>query len=349
VKIYVYPADETGCGYYRLIWPAMSLKASGVDVEIVTKKSGLQQLQGRILNGKMTSVELPPGADVIVLQRPTHSFLQQAIPLIREKNVAVVVDMDDDLTCIDPRNPAWQLLHPGRGEDHSWSNTLPACDVATLVTVSTPALLDVYGRRAPGRLLRNYVPRYFTEVPHDDSIVVGWGGSVHSHPDDLQTMGPAISRLSRESSFMIVGPPDGVKQALGESVAERIETTGAISFLDWHVEIGKRLGIGVAPTADTRFNRAKSWLKALEYASVGVVPVSSDRPEYVSLKEHGVGWTARSPKDWYRSVKRLVNNDVLRRELSVEWRSIVAEHLTIEANAHRWYDAWTEALRIQRA
>jgi hypothetical protein len=349
VKVFVYPADKTGCGYYRLIWPAMSLKAAGVDVTVVTEKNDPNQFQGSVRNGKVFDVKLPIGVDVVVLQRPTHSMLLDVIPIIRKKGVAVVIDMDDDLTCIDPRNPAWQLLHPSLNNDHSWSYSLPACDLATLVTVSTPALVTLYGRRAPGRILRNFVPRYFTEVEHCDRSVVGWGGSIHSHPGDLQAMGTAIARLSRDDPFVIVGPDMGISEALGSSVATRITATGGVNFLDWHRVINDSLGIGVAPTSDTRFNRAKSWLKALEYASVGVVSVSSPRPEYSLLQhKHGVGWIADSKQEWYRKVKKLVTDDALRRELSEEWRSIVTNQLTIESNAHNWYDTWTEALRIQR-
>lgn len=349
MKIYVYPADETGCGYYRLIWPAMSLKSAGVDVTIVSKKDDPNQFKGMVRDGKVIDVGIPVDADVIVLQRPTHAMLAQVVPLIRKKGVAVVIDMDDDLTCIDPRNPAWQVLHPSQKQEHAWSNALPTCDLATMVTVSTPALLPVYARRAPGQVLRNFVPRYFTDVQHIDRKTVGWGGSVHSHPDDLQAMGPTISRLSRESTFVIVGPEKDVDVALGSSVAERTRATGPVKFLDWHLAINNELGVGVAPTADTRFNRAKSWLKALEYASVGVLPVSSARPEYVDLQRlHGVGWIADSPKDWYRKIKQLVTDDTLRMELSEKWRAIVAEELTIENQAHHWYNAWAEALRIQR-
>src|SRR5690606_28606720 len=38
MKIYVYPADEYGCGYYRLIWPAQALQAQGHDIQIVMPK-----------------------------------------------------------------------------------------------------------------------------------------------------------------------------------------------------------------------------------------------------------------------------------------------------------------------
>ena len=350
MKVYVYPADETGCGYYRLIWPAQSLQAAGVDVVVVTKKDAKLLFQAQMQNDVIQDVTVPPDADVIVLQRPTHKYLHQAVSVLRRKGVAVVVDMDDDLTCIDPRNPAWSVLHPMHEREHSWKYPLLACENATLVTVSTPALLDVYARKSRGVVLPNFVPHYFTELAHEDSAVVGWGGSVHSHPDDLQTMGPALQRLTRTTgSFTVVGPEKGLADVIGSAVAAKTTTTGAVEFLLWAEALAKTLGIGLAPIADTKFNRAKSWLKPLEYAAVGVPPVSSSRPEYGALAHtYGVGWVVNSPKDWYRTVMRLVTNEQLRQDVGSSWREIVADRLTVEKNAHQWVDAWQLALQIQR-
>lgn len=350
IKVFVYPADETGCGYYRLIWPAQTLQAQGFDVTVVTKNDHERQFKGKVKDGVMLDVVLPPGVDVIVLQRPTHELLYQAIPLMRRKGVAVVVDMDDDLTCIDPRNPAWGAMHPRATGEHSWTNTRPACDNATLVTVSTPALLNVYARKTEGVVLPNRVPTYFTQIEHVDSPTVGWGGTVLSHPDDLQSMGPALSRLIRATgSFTVVGPEGGLNRAVGESLAKQMTVTGGVQFLEWSHALAKNIGVGVAPIANTRFNEAKSWLKPLEYAAVGVPPISSSRTEYVKLRDrYGIGLIATSPKDWYRQVMKLVNDASLRTDLGASWRQIVVDRLTIERNVDEWASAWRRALQIQR-
>lgn len=350
MKIVVYPADETGCGYYRLIWPAMAALKLGADIKVITKKEVAEQFQAVMHGDIMKDVKIPEGADVLVFQRPTHNLLRQAIPLIRAKGVAVVVDMDDDLTKIDPRNPAFGLMHPGNKADHSWTNVQAVCEAATLVTVSTEPLLDVYARRSQGVVFKNYVPHYFTQLDHDDSCVVGWGGSVHSHPGDLQTMGPAIARMSREVPFLVVGPDKGVKEALGETVAERVDTTGPVDFLKWAETLAMNIGVGVAPTADTKFNRAKSWLKPLEYAACGIPSVASARPEYVELARDWAGcWIAESPKDWYRMAMDLARNGEKRRAYGAMARLSVTNFLTIERNVHRWMENMELALRIQRS
>ena len=301
------------------------------------------------MNGdRMVSVSVPRDADVIVFQRVTHRYLVQAFELLRQNNVAVVVDMDDDLTCIHPANPAFHMLHPSSPyADHSWQNTLLACEAATVVTVSTPALLDRYAKHGRGRVLYNAVPKSMLDVPHTDSNVVGWAGSIHSHPTDLQVMGSAPAQLLQLGvKFKIAGPLDGVHRAFGIPSSVQIDSTGVIDLEAWPLAVNS-LGIGLAPLADSKFNAAKSWLKLLEYGALGIPAVASPRAEYVRLHRQGVGWLASKPAEWKSKIKMLVDSEAARIELGEKSRETVAKH-TIEENAWRWWESWSEALAIQR-
>jgi glycosyltransferase involved in cell wall biosynthesis len=259
--------------------------------------------------------------------------------------------MDDDLTCIHPANPAFHMLHPTNPANalHSWQNTLAACEAATLVTTSTDALIKRYARRTPGRVLRNAVPERYLQVPHEDSDVVGWAGSVHSHPTDLQAMGSAVAQLLQGGyRFKVAGPLAGVHAALGVSSRRDIETTNEIRDIEaWPLAVNT-LGIGVAPLADSKFNAAKSWLKPLEYAAVGVPCIMSPRAEYQRLAKEGVGLVAEKSQDWIRKLLTLIRDPIMRNELSERGR-LVAEQHTIEKNAWRWLEAWTEAFEIARS
>lgn len=346
MKTYLYPADLTGCGYYRGIWPALALKAQGYDIEIVSPTDKSRQFQA-MMNGsdKMIDVVVPEDADVIWMQRPTHKYLVPAVELMMKKGVTVVIDMDDDLTCIDPKNPAWAMLHPRMGRpEHSWENTTKICQMASYVTVSTPALLKTYASHGRGAVVPNYVPRFFTDLPHNDSTIVGWAGSVHSHPNDLQVMGTAIQRILQDDiTFTVIGSAKGLSDVLGESVARRVIPSGVVEFDQWSSAI-TQLGVGFAPTADTKFNAAKSWLKPLEYAATGVVAISSPREEYSRLyREHGIGLLAGSSNAWYRLAKRYATRADERLEKSERDRAYVRENLTIEGNAWRWMEAWETA------
>jgi hypothetical protein len=344
MRVYAFPADDQGCGNYRIIWPGNALKDQGIDVEIVPAH-GRDNMLSAVMDGDvMRDINIPADADVIVFQRVTHKHIAQAIKLIRARGVAVVVELDDDLTCIDPRNPAYQMLHPkGPWPDHNWQHTLSACKDATLVVSSSKALMQRFG----GRLFDNYVPARYLDVKHQDNRLIGWGGSVHSHPGDLQVMGSSINRLV-QAGFEIGVIGDGKDVARNWGMPEdKLHISGVVPIDQWpHALSG--LGIGVAPLADTKFNAAKSWLKAAEMAAVGVPCVMSPRAEYSRLNGLGVGMLAKDDKDWYRKLKFLAEDDQARLDLSARGRQVMMG-MTIEGNAWKLAEIWQDALKLQRA
>jgi glycosyltransferase involved in cell wall biosynthesis len=189
------------------------------------------------------------------------------------------------------------------------------------------------------------VPKSFLEVEHTDSDLVGWGGSVHSHPNDLQTCGIAIANMiDRGMRFEVIGSGDDVARVL--SLRDNPPSTGVVEFEDWANEI-TRLGIGIAPLADTAFNAAKSWLKPMEYSGVGVPWVASARNEYVRFAEYGGGIVVNRPRDWERALRVLLTDDARRKEMG-EMGRIAAANWTIESRAQQWCDAWTWAYEHER-
>jgi glycosyltransferase involved in cell wall biosynthesis len=96
------------------------------------------------------------------------------------------------------------------------------------------------------------------------------------------------------------------------------------------------LDVGIAPLMDSAFNRAKSFLKGLEYAALSVPFVHSPLPEYIWL---GAGVPAHNPRVWERELKRLLTDEAWRIELAEQGRER-ASGLTYEAHCGRWWDAW---------
>lgn len=346
--VYVYPADTHGCGHYRMIWPGLAAKALGHDVRVIPPNNRTDaQISGDFdqRTGRLVEARVPSDADVIVMQRVTLAPMVEIIRRLRERgHPAVVVDMDDNLNSIDPANPAFLALHPQYGNPaHTAANAQTACDLATMVTVSTPALLPVYAKHGRGVVLENRVPKGFLDIPHEDSPVIGWAGSTHSHPNDLQQVGFAVARLLREGqSYFGIGHPTGLRVGLG--LDHDPPATGDVDHPRWPFEV-TRIGVGIAPLDDTIFNAGKSWLKPLEYSAVGVPWVASPRAEYARFhRGHNVGFLARNPKDWYRHLKRLCTDPGLRAEQSAAGRAAAAQN-TYEDHAATWWQVWEDATR----
>lgn len=347
MRVYVYPGDLAGCGYYRLTWPARELQKQGCDVRLIHPDHN--KLSGHMdENDTLVGINIPSDADVIVFQRVTSEKMINGIRIMRAAGIAVVIDVDDDMSSIHPNNPAFTPLLPGGNQpEYSWNNALRVTEAATLVTTSTDALIDRYARHGRGVVLRNCVPEIYLKIQHrPEPKTIGWGGAMHSHPDDPQVVGPAMARLVRGGyKFKIVGPPRGTRKAF-QLDAEPI-TTGPVPIENYAHALTK-LEVGIAPLKDTRFNAAKSWLKMLEYASLGVPCIGSPRDEYRRLHALGVGLLASSPKEWFRHGKALLDSIGLREEVAGRGREAAAK-LTIEGNAWRWWEAWTKAYELQRS
>lgn len=322
-------------------WPGEACAKAGHDVRVVDPKDRRLKV---VMEGHTVKDVLDVDADVVVLQRVTHAYMAQAVGIMRAKGVTVVVDVDDDLSSIHPSNPAWAVHRPGAGL-HSWHSVALACRNASLVTVSTPALLDVYARHGRGRVLPNYLPDYYYGLPRTDSDTVGWPGSYHSHPNDPETVGGAVARLVDEGAeFVMRGDSTGAGRAFGLAADP---PGGPVPIDEWPAAVAS-LGIGIAPLADTKFNRSKSWLKPLEMSACGVPWVASPRAEYERLHKLGAGLLADRPRNWYRQLARLRESPQLRAELSESGRT-VADGLRLSQHAWRWMDAWERAYEMQQA
>jgi glycosyltransferase involved in cell wall biosynthesis len=364
MKVCVMPADSAGCGYYRLIWSAEYLQGMGYDVEIQYPKNGKKEdaknggkptglevhFRGDVQddpNAEIIDVKIPDGADVLVMQRLSHNWHARVIEIIRSKGVAVIIDMDDDLSCIHPDNKAFLNYHPKNYRTpFSWRNVEQACKAATLVTVSTKALLGVYARHGRGHVVDNYVPERYLHVKAEQDKVFGWPGTTDSHPNDLQVTGGMVQTLIDEGyDFRVIGPISRAKDAL--RLTKQPTHTGIVQMVNWAAEIA-RLQAVLAPLAPTQFNTGKSRLKAIEAAAVGVPWVGSPRAEYRRFnQESGSGLLADNRKEWYRCVKQLMDDAQLRQDLGEKGRQYM-QGQTIEKNAWRLWEAWERAHDIQR-
>lgn len=351
MRVIIYPADRHGCGHHRLIWPAGMLNAQGMDVTVVRPEDRAVRLHMERGTDRVVDVECEH--DVVVFQRLTNKWMAQAVPILRAKGIAVVVEVDDDLSAIHPHNPAFAALHPNMQTHnrHSWENLKFAARNATMITVSTGTLAQKYKHHPEVRVLRNYLaPHYFTVERQYDHALLTWPASLHSHPDDPGAVGNAVSRILEETggTLHVLGHPAGVAAAFGLPRDERLVSgRDAVPLLDWPRAVAGA-GIGIAPLADTAFNRAKSWLKPLEMSAVGVPWVASASHEYSALHADGMGLLATSPKTWYRQLKRLSNDDSLRKQISQAGKE-AAQRYRLDGHVHLWAEAWETALRVQRA
>lgn len=346
------PADAHGCGHYRLIWPANVLQRQGHDNVVIlppNKDSGFMAKIREEEDGSqtLTGASVPEDADVIVVQRPAHPLQPQMIKALRANGIAIVVDMDDDMSTIHPRNIAFHQYRSRSPTPYSWKYAEESCKVATMVTTSTPALQRRYAKHGRGRVLDNYVPAAYLDFPKTETGCFGWAGTTKSHPDDLQITGRAVQELVDEGrQFRVVGGRSSVKECL--RLRDDPVCTGSVELVNWAKRIAETFDVGMVPLAPSAFNTAKSRLKGIEYMAVGIPWVSSPREEYRKLhRETGCGFLADTPKQWKQHITALLDNESLRQE-QVEAGKAYMQDQTYQAQAWRWLEAWEEALKLER-
>lgn len=351
MKVYVLPADKYGCGHYRLIWPADVLRRAGHEVALIppTKGNGfLARTQGRDDGSQqLMSVQIPADCDVLVIQRPAHPLQPQMIDVMRSNGIAVVVDMDDDMSSIHPLNAAFEMYRTRSSTPFSWKWALESCKRATLVTTSTSALQKVYARHGRGMVLDNYVPAAYLGFETRETGRFGWAGTLKSHPNDPEVCSIGVQKLLAAGyEFVVVGDGRGVKGAM--RLAQDPPATGTVELIRWAATIGEEMDVGLVPLAATSFNTSKSRLKGIESSAVGVPWVASPRAEYRRLaKASDGGLLADSPKEWFTQVKRLLDDDALRQDMAAAGKAYMASQ-TYEANAWRWMEAWETAYMRQK-
>lgn len=352
MRVEVHAADLGGCGHYRMIWPATAVKDQGLCEVDLFHNDNASTIPAVLRDG-------PDGAhvvglgdynwpDVVVFQRPLQRLIVEAIPLIQARGVAVVVEIDDDFSCIDPDNVGWVHAHPRHSPLRNFKHLSEACRIADMVTVTTPALAKRYGGHGRVRVLPNLVPKAYLDVRVPEfHNVIGWSGSVLTHPGDLEVTRGAAQRVIAKTgaTFGVVGTGGGVQDRL--ALVDEPVCAGWVEIKDYPAAMSE-IDVMLVPLKSSAFNEAKSWLKGLEAAAVGSAVVATPTKPYQMLAAMGLCRLADSPRAWEREIRAALDDVSERSRVADRSRDIIATNrLTVEDRASEWVEAW-EAARERR-
>lgn len=337
----------SGLSYHRVEEPARAVEEAAVGVT-VTVAQGLATTMSRGTDSVVLDVD-DQGADVVVLQLPKTAALLQCARILQARGVAVVVEIDDLLSGVPFGAQGHGIIASGAAQ-----RAAECAREADAVTVTTPALQAEYGRHGRAVVVPNAVPRRLAELPPayertSDVVEIGWTGNVLGHPYDLQEMGSglqqALEATRGSSRFGVLGQKWDAQQRLGLR-----DEPGEVAWLpdvDSYIQtLGELFDIGVAPLRIDKFNTAKSWLKVLEYSARGVYAVRSPSVEYERL---GIGWRARSARDWAKGITKGVQDGDWRREQARAAHQLVLDQHLTEHTVPLWVAAWEKAAEHRAA
>lgn len=262
-------------------------------------------------------------ADVLVLNMVCDPDL---LPLIGERTKrgqVTVYEVNDDVAFMQASNPAAGFF----ANPHHQVLFRRLIHSATAAQFCTPELQRCYGfLNARQALFRNQVSVSAAERrPRvDPRVVIGWGGSA-GHLDDMAHIaGPLIDFLhARDDVVLHLMASDRIVQLFTRLDAKKKRLTPTGSLEDYYAFVAG-LDIGIAPLADTGFNRCRSDVKFLEYALHGVVPVlQSLAPYRDSVVPDSTGFFFETSQQLVGTLERLLSDPALCDRISNQARRYV--------------------------
>ena len=347
MKVLALAADEGGCGFYRMRAPAEEVAKLGVDIRV---QDGVEADASKDADGMYIVHEIKEEADVIIVQRPLDNSLTALIKQAQRQGIATVVEIDDDFSSVHQNNAAHSYMVGTPAASAKWVETATAA--ADHVTVSTPQLLK-YARHGRSSVLRNCVPESIFDIAttrEETKPRLGWTGSVQTHPDDLQQTKGAVAEILKTNKldFNVIGDGEMVQTFLKLDKETKLFATGWVPIEHYYGALINYVDIGIVPLELSPFNEAKSALKGLEYAALGIPYVASPTREYIRMEAYGVGKTAKTPGEWRKHLQRMLDRSSETERLAEEARDRIRAEHTYSVTAPQWIEAWEKAIDYRK-
>jgi glycosyltransferase involved in cell wall biosynthesis len=193
-----------------------------------------------------------------------------------------------------------------------------ACIENALDTVTLRVAAD-----APGR-------------PEDGRIRILYGSGTRTHDADFAFVAPALKRVAdehRNVDIVLVGELNPPKSLLAPGT--QVQQLPACPYPEY-LGLLAQSDIAIAPLVPATFNEAKSNIKFLEAAAVGVPSVCSPRSAFATAIRSGeTGFLAETPDEWYEALTALVTDRDLRRRIGSAARQDVLKRYCPDAIGDR--------------
>ena len=331
------------CAYIRLLQPLdHPVIGDGFDIVLADAKEALRY-----------------AADIVATQRlavPDVAAADRLAAHCGRTGSTLVYDLDDDLLHIPRDHADAAMLRPKAKVVQRLLRD------AGLVFVSTPALAaSLKPVRADAVLVPNALDERIWAAPPEGCLPGRRmrGGPVRllcmgtaTHGADFAMIEPALARLHETFGGRVTIDVLGVSTradlpdwARRPSVPPGTTATYP-GFVNWITQ-QEGWDIGLAPLADTAFNRCKSAIKTLDYAALGLAVVASDVAAYHCSLADGLGGMLlpNRAEAWFVALSRLVRDVELRRGLARGAMAAFGADGTLARQAEARRAGWLAAVR----
>jgi glycosyltransferase involved in cell wall biosynthesis len=282
--------------------------------------------------------------DTIFVQR-LHSWDSfYVLERLRKAGKRIVYDIDDDLFSIPADNPASKAI--GRNEQMAAVECMKLADVVTTTTTTLQGRLESLIGRTPMVVPNSldpdggWLPTPMTGSP-DLWKRIFWQGS-NTHAEDWNECFDAVNHVMQKREdvrVVILGYLPPVIQA----VANEPHWKGRIEYLEpmepeSYFQIIKhvRAEVGLAPLQSNWFNLAKSPIKWLENALIGMPTVASLVGSYTEMEGDREIVLCSTTVEWIEAIERCLNDGAWRKKIVETARRKARREYDIHNTARTW-------------
>lgn len=280
----------------------------------------------------------------------------------RALGTPLLYDLDDDLAGLPEDHPEVERLRPRNaaamrllaGADRVHVSTLRLAERVAPFVRGGHARLDILPNGLDERLwlppgmMRSGLSSVLAAASVQAGPVRLLYMGTATHGADLDLILPALRRLHETFGARIaidlvgVVPPGELPGFLNRVEVPRRAGLSYPAFVAWVTDRQRRepWSIGLAPLADTPFNRCKSAIKLQDYAALGLATVASDMAAYDGLSApEGMGAQAAGnllaacEADWFQGLARLIRQPEARCRLAEAGHAALCASGTLAAQA----------------
>jgi len=306
------------CTRYRVNQKKAAFEALGYDVIVES-----------FTNHKECMGQLPFCTAVLFYRTPYWSTVKDLIDECRRQSIRTIYDIDDLVFDLDEyaQHPVFKDMPKADIDSFldgakSYRDCLAATDCAI---ASTTTLADYMRRYCNGKVyvVENALDeislavagrvRMLPRLSNADKILIGYGSGTKSHDHDFALVSGVLADLMRSDprihlaihGYLNLGPEFHGLEA-------RIQRVPFLEVSEYLLAVSQ-FDINLAPLASGVFNDAKSNIKLIEAASLGVPSVISPRKSFLDFVRDGeTALVADTAEDWNKALSKLINDRALR-------------------------------------
>lgn len=347
-KILFVARDDGGCGFFRCVQPAAFLTRAGLadSISVLNKPSPAELMN----------------ADLVILQDSGSVSGSNIANFMVEHHIPFLTEFDDFVHHVSPRNASgYAAWNPSTLFLHRAMETTRK---AVGITVSTNQLArEMFPYNQNVFVIPNYLDKEKWDQPvvkrTDGKIRIGWAGG-NAHADDLLMISRVLDKIVKEYKGKVIFETMGMTRQeltgvfgmkMQNEVCPSCGYEGELhhypgeSLNDYPLVLAsKGWDIAVAPVINNAFGNAKSNLKLMEYAALGLPVVASPIAPYrESAASNAQILFAESFDEWYNSIKELIEDSSKRDSIARANKDWVSE-LWVQDNIGKIFEVYKQVI-----